>query len=357
MTDTEISQLPADRVAEVKGLISASFTETVPPAAADLLLPRSYFRMLDWKSMKLSGDKFAEKTWQSLTPEFLADNWSSYCYLSRQGYRYYLPALLIEALHPDAGHNFRHSVVFSLVPSFGYLYYASGKDRNFDEHAALFTEAQFKAVAAFLGLFFDAAPRMKFLAAQALRWGWNKVPSPALEKVSEYYRGLHNYDWPPAPEPEARALLETIKTAFKDTPAPKRKEMCNSKQGDEPSEYAMEFFGQDWRRLHPEFLDHNSASLSFLPAPAFRYFLPAYLIYDLTEPQTSQADLVFHLTWTLAGGGKPELKAYMLKKLSKFNKQERAAITAFLEYKAAREPFEPEKIKDSIRLYWKAKPE
>lgn len=63
MSDTEISQLPADQVAEVKGLISASFAETVPPAAAELLLPRSRFRALDWESMKQSGEKFAGKTW------------------------------------------------------------------------------------------------------------------------------------------------------------------------------------------------------------------------------------------------------------------------------------------------------
>lgn len=339
----------------MKELISAAFTETVPPAAADLLLPKSYFRPLDWASMKGSGEKFAGKTWQSLTPEFLANNWSSYCYLSRRGYRYYLPALFMEALRPGAGHSFQHSVVLSLVPSFAALYFNSGKDQDFDEQTALFTEGQFKAVAAFLGLFFDSAPRLKFVSAQALRWGWNKVPSPALEKALEYYRRLHNYEWPQAIEPEARALVERIKAAFKDTPVPKREEMCTERLGDEASEYAMEFFGQDWRRLHPEFLDHGSASLSFLAAPAFRFFLPAYLVYDLTDPLSSQADPARHLTSYLAGENvKPEMKVYMLKKLSKFNEQERAAITAYLEYKAAREPFEPAVIKEAIRLYWKA---
>ncbi len=355
MIDTEIYQLPADRVAEVRGLILAAFTETVPPAAADLLLPKSYFRPLDWASMKRSGGKFEGKAWQSLTPEFLADNWSSYCYLPRRGYRYYLPALLMEALRPGAGHSFQHSVVFSLVPSFAALYFNSGKDQDFDEQTALFTEGQYKAVAAFLGLFFDTAPRLKFVSAQALRWGWNKVPSPALDKVTEFYKGLYTYDWPQAKEPEARALVETIKAAFKDTPAPKRKEMCTERLGDEASEYAMEFFGQDWRRLHPEFLDRENACLSFFPAQAFRYFLPAYLVYDLTDPLSSQADPAWHLTSYLAGENvKPEMKAYMLKKLSKFNVQERDAITAYLEYKAAREPFEPAVIKEAIRLYWKA---
>lgn len=358
MTDTETYQLPADQVEEVKELILAAFPETVPPAATDLLLPKSYFRMLDWKSMKLSGEKFTGKTWQSLTPEFLYNSWSSYCYLSRQGYRYYLPALLMEALHPEAGQNFQHSVVFSLLPSFAALYFNDGKDQDFDEQTALFTEGQFKAVAAFLGFFFASAPRAKFLSAQALRWGWNRVPSPELAKVTEYYKGLHNYDWPQAKEPEARAQVEMIKAAFKDTPAPKREEMCNSKQGDEPSEYAMEFLGQDWRRLHPEFLDRNSASLSFLAASAFRYFLPAYLIYDLTDPLASQADPAWHLAWIPGSEkGKPEMEVYMREKLSKFNKQERSAIAAYLEYKAAHEAYEPAKLKDSIRLYWKAQAE
>jgi len=112
MENTDTQPLPPERVVEIKELILASFSETVPPALADLLLPKSYFRPLDWESMKRSGEKFAGRTWQSLTPEFLAKNWSSYCYLSRRGYRYYLPALLMEALRPGAGHKFQHSVVF-----------------------------------------------------------------------------------------------------------------------------------------------------------------------------------------------------------------------------------------------------
>lgn len=358
MGNTDERPFPPERAAEVKALILAAFPETVPPAATELLLPKSYFRALDWASMDKAGEKFSGKTWDSLTPEFLAGNWPSYCYLSRQGYRYYLPALLVEALHPEAGLNFQNSVVFSLVPSFAALYFNFGKDKCFDEQTALFTEAQFKAVAAFLGLFFDSALRAKFLSAQALRWGWNRVPSPALDKVLDYYKVLHNYDWPQAKDPAAAALVETIKAAFKGTPVPKRKEMCTERLGDEASEYAMEFFGQDWRRLNPEFLDHNSASLSFLAAPAFRYFLPAYLVYDLTDQFSSQADPAWHLTVYLAEEKeKPEMKAYMLKKLSKFNEQERAAITAYLEYKAARETFTPENIKQAIRLYWKAKAE
>lgn len=353
MADKETDQLPAERAAETRELVLAAFPDAVPPAAAELLLAKSYFREMDWASMKQAEEKFAGRTWKSLTPEFLANNWSSYCYLSRQGYRYYLPALLIEALRPEAGRSFRHSVVFSLTPSFWYLYYTSGKDRNFDEQSAAFTEAQSEAVAAFLGLFFDAAPRLKFNSAQALRWGWNKVPSPALAKATEYYKCLHNYDWPQTKEPEARALVEIIKAAFKDTPAPKRKEMCGTRLGDEASEYAMEFLGLDWRRLHPDFLDRENACLSFLPGPAFRYFLPAYLIYDLTDPLSAQADPAWHLAWT-PEGEKPEMKAYMLEKLSKFNKEERAAIVAYLEYKAGRESFEPEKLKAAIRLYWNA---
>lgn len=346
-------QFPTDRVEKVKEIILAAFPETAPPAAVDLIFP--CFSEKNRESMKRTELNFMGRTWGSLTPEFLEQNWASYCYFSRHGYRYYLPAKLLRALEPQSGHSFQHAVVSGLKPGFWELYYNSGKDLLFEEHLALFSETQFKAVAAFLELFFDAAPRFKFLSAQVLRWGWDRMWTPALAKALEYYHELHNYDWPQAPKPEALALVERIKTVFKDTPPPKPDEMCNTKQGDEPAEYAMEFRGLDWRRLHPDFLNREHACLSFFPAPAFRYFLPAYLVQDLTDTLTAQADLISQLTWTFNGKKeKPELHTYMLKQFSKFNKAERGVITAYLEYKAACEPFQLEVIKTAIRLYWNA---
>ena len=111
--------------------------------------------------------EIAGKSWQSLTPEFLAKGQFAFCYLSSKAYRYYLPALLTMALKEFQNDGKRiHSVVFGLRPSFWSLYY-EGNDRAFEANASALTPTQYRAVCAFLGLVFDRLPRLKYLAAQA----------------------------------------------------------------------------------------------------------------------------------------------------------------------------------------------
>lgn len=349
MTDAETSALPAPDVEAVKGAILAAFPDAPVPAAPDLI--HDGFSGIDKPGMELTRERFSGKNWRSLSAGFVAEHWASYCYLSRYGYRYYLPALLMAALDPAAGRNFRHSAVYSLVPSFWQLYYGPGQDPVFSEHTALFSDAQWLATAAFLGIFLEHDPVLRFSAAQALRWGWNRVASPALASALRYYDSLRNYQRPPFEDPEKRALAEAIRTGFKDTPPPKREEMCSSRQGDEPAEYAMEFFGLDWRTLHPDLLNRESACLSFFPPPAFRYFLPAYLIQDLAGD--TSADPVFSLTHAVSGEEiKPELKAYSLARLEKFSAPERAAVIAYLRYAAHASPYDRPAIEAALSSFW-----
>lgn len=350
MTDAEKESFPVSDVEEARRAIARAFPDAPVPAAADLIYDG--FRDMDKPGMEVTRDRFAGKNWKSLSAEFVSKHWASYCYLSRHGYRYYLPALLAAALDAESGFDLRGSAVSSLTPSFWQFYYGPGEDPVFGEQTALFTEEQFKAVSVFLGLFLDHDPVLRFRAAQALRWGWTRVPAPALSRALEYYDILHNYSRPPFADREKRELVKMITEGFKDAPPPRREEMCSSRLGDEPAEYAMEFYGLNWRTLHPDFLNHESACMSFFPAPAFRYFLPAYMIQDLTGD--TAADPVFSLTYAVSGVDhvKPELKAYNLERLSKFSASERAAIVAYLQYNARTQPHCRPGIEAALRDFW-----
>lgn len=349
MTNSGNDTLPAAAAEAVRRAVLAAFPEAPVPAADDLI--HDGFPGRDKPGMERTRERFSGKSWRSLPPGFISEHWASYCYLSRHGYRYYLPAMLMAALDPAAGGDLRHSAVFSLAPNFWEFYYGPGEDPVFAEQTALFSDDQYRAAAAFLGLFLDHDPRLRFSAAQALRWGWNRVPSPALSSALGYYDSLHNYERPPFEDPEKRELAEAIKTGFKDTPPPKREEMCSTRLGEEAAEYAMEFFGLDWRTLHPDLLNHESACLSFFPPAAFRYFLPAYLIQDLAGD--TAADPVFSLTHAVGGEEiKPELKAYNLARLEKFSAPERAAIIAYLRYCARTEFYHRPAIEAALAAFW-----
>ncbi len=326
----------------------------------------------------------AGKTWQSLTPEFLKERWAAYCYLAPEAYRYYLPALLKSALLvlPETN-GLPHPVVYALCPSFWSLYY-EGEDRQLRERQAVFSPAQYRAVCSFLGLAFEEHPTLKYLAAQAVRWGWSGYGFPIHEAVREYYHQLHHYQAPDFDDPERSRLAEQIRAAFAEAPYPGDHELCGSEQGDEPAEYAMEFRGLCWRTLHPEFLARNYAALSFLSEGGFRYFLPAFLLADLTD-YDSNANSVFHLTHgfsplreapldpsmlaeleqffgpevmkTLADTSRHtaavDWRGYSVARFAGFTQPERRAIVRYLEYRLQEDGFDADAIAEALANYWR----
>lgn len=280
------------RISQVLAEVRAAFGDTSIPDSDAIVA--HYHSERDQAGVERIRDALAGKHWNELSHEFLKDNWSSFCYLSATGYRYYLPALLNDCLSNWHDNNdLLHSTVFSLLPSFYYLYF-DGRDSEFETQTFTFEPRQYAAVCSFLELAF-ADDNYKYLAGQALRWGWNRYEHPVHAKVREHYRAFYNYDWPPASEPVVQSLINEIYAVFAGRVYPGDSNLCGSSQGDEPSEYALEFRGQDWRRLHPDFLNRNHACLSFFTDEGFRYYLPAYIIADLHGVLTA-SDVLFHLT-------------------------------------------------------------
>ena len=358
---------------------------TIGAAFAGLPVPDPKMLIRHLHSRDRGGEErirkdLAHRNWQSLPAGFLESRWFSFCYLSPEGYRYYLPAALTAAL--DADRTLAHSVVFGLRPSFWSLYY-EGEDRDFRAKQSAFTPDQYRAVGTFLGFAFEQKPDLRHLAAQALRWGWAALDTPALEAAQRYYHELHTYSHPEPGEPAVGALVAEIRAAFAETPYPGDHELCGSDQGDEPAEYAMELRGLQWRSLHPELLARNYAALSFLSDAGFRYFLPAFLIADLSGDE-SNADPVFHLTRGVSG---PEgrlfdastlqlvrstlgpaavgmfkraarkfhqidWRQYSLRRFAAFTQPERLAIIRYLEHQATDE-FNAAPVHRALEGYWR----
>jgi hypothetical protein len=222
-------------------------------------------------------------------------------------------------------------------------------------------------------------PHLRFLSAKALKWGWNRQEHPTLVKCRDFYWSLHHYRYLSSDKSQVRNLVEQIKTAFDTTPYPGDDQLCGSDQGDEPAEYALEFRGLNWRTIHPDFLSHHYASLSFFSDEAFRYFIPAYLIADLIETD-SNAGPVFHLTYGLVADEPLQVEQGLIEpsllpddlpplmenewmdtfdwyqiavhKFSHFNLQEREAIVGYLKYQASNSEYSRNEINQALEKYW-----
>jgi hypothetical protein len=360
---------------------------------------------------RLSGEEFrkelAGKSWQSLTPELLAEQWSRFSYLSPKAYRYYLPALLIAALQEVSDNNsLMHTAAWHLRPSFWLLYH-EGKDDDLIYQQSAFTPAQYCAVCAFLGFLFDQLPQLphwRHLAAQALHWGWNRYETPELEAANKYYQEMRTFSYPEPDNPEVVPLCQEIRSAFAATPYPGDNELIGDyqiTQDNEPAEYAMELRGVKWQLAHPQLLARCALALAFLTDAGYRYFLPAFLLANLLADyeDRSNADPVSDLTHgfydersdefnsTDIDTGfesyldelglydhekqalldrekqalleqsqepveKTDWRAYSIDRFRLFNREERMAIIHYLEFSATDE-YDAPRIKQALEEYWR----
>ena len=96
------------------------------------------------------------------------------------------------------------------------------------------------------------------------------------------------------PESRKRALREQIIAAFEDTPHPGDDNISVGTCDDEGT--AAYFSGKTWRGHTPEVLRWHDSSLRFFTPEAFRYFLPAYMLGTLEDPE--EADVVPGSIWS-----------------------------------------------------------
>ena len=166
---------------------------------------------------------------------------------------------------------------------------------------------------------------------------------------------------------EQERVKEQIRVAFADVDYPGDWCLRGSNEGDEPYRVERDFKGKaDWRTADPKFIDQSpdglASALSFFSDEAFHFYLPAYLIADIDE-KLERSDPVFHLTHGLDDASRRERinpRRYgdrtwfdhVSCKFAMFNRQEAAAIAAYLRLKADADSFQRDAIGQALLNYW-----
>ncbi|HEX2620343.1 MAG TPA: DUF6714 family protein [Phototrophicaceae bacterium] len=79
-----------------------------------------------------------------------------------------------------------------------------------------------------------------------------------------------------------------IETAFADAAYPGDENITNENHCDECYQVAQAFKGKHWRNLTDvKFINYHYDVLAFFKAPAFQFFLPAFLLVDLKQGTTA----------------------------------------------------------------------
>ena len=170
-------------------------------------------------------------------------------------------------------------------------------------------------------------------------------------------RGMLNADF----------IKHKIRTSFAEVSYPGDWCLRGSNEGDEPYLLEEEFKGKiDWRAIDAEFLDQApdgfGSALSFFSDEAFRFYLPAYLIADI-DGKLQRHSPVSHLTHSLSEKSKTERvnpRRYGERtwldvarhKFAMFNREQAAAIVAYLRFKHEIDQFAREAIDDALKNFW-----
>ena len=122
------------------------------------------------------------------------------------------------------------------------------------------------------------------------------------------------------PKDEVRRKIEN---AFADTPAPGREFGDISASYDDEGIVAY-FRGRSWRGHRVEDLRRHDTALSLFTDKAFRYWLPAFMLAELEDPETADViaeSIAFHFS-EFQGRDK---------RIEQFAQDELEAVAAFLE--------------------------
>ena len=117
-------------------------------------------------------------------------------------------------------------------------------------------------------------------------------------------------------------LREQIEAAFAGTPAPTGAIVATLSDDEDVSDY---FRGRSWRGHAVKDLRYHSVALSYFTPQAFRYFLPAFMLASIEDPEG--ADIIPQgIVYHLATPDDP----HQWERISQFTVAELEAIAAFL---------------------------
>jgi hypothetical protein len=149
-------------------------------------------------------------------------------------------------------------------------------------------------------------------------------------------------------------LKRQIREAFRDVPPPVKPGLDAMHYG-EGGAVIWDANGRSWEELLQDryFLAYHAPSLPLLSPSEFRFFLPAYLIASLDDPELAtdiEEFTLFNLTPSTSDDKDGDV--WLLRRIELLDRAQREAIRAFLEHECSNPNFSKEAT--AALCYWRA---
>jgi uncharacterized protein DUF6714 len=130
----------------------------------------------------------------------------------------------------------------------------------------------------------------------------------------------------------AAEVRQKIERAFGDVPRPSDDRICGT-YGDEARDDTEPYKGRDWRDLERDLLGYYHYALTWFTPEAFHYYLPAFLVAGLEDPD---AIYVVSVLQMLRPNEDPSLDPFSRDRWQLLNDEQIAAVQLWLEWLLAR---------------------
>lgn len=141
----------------------------------------------------------------------------------------------------------------------------------------------------------------------------------------------------------AKAVRGQIEKAFAHRAYPGDENLVagvSPQSADDEEEIARVMRGKHWKGLSVQFLRLHESGLYFLSPEAFRFYLPAYLIASIVDP--NKADIIAENLFTAFAFPAEDISPARIKwwadRMNGFTEAEKQAIKSWLEYMIDSEP-------------------
>lgn len=122
---------------------------------------------------------------------------------------------------------------------------------------------------------------------------------------------------------------EKLMRRFAEVPAPHSQQLTND-DGWEFQALQIAFSGENWRTIDPQVIRQNYDQLPFFSPEAFHYFIPAYLMYSVDEPEG--LPVCEYTIYALTPGKESDSTSrWYLKRLKLFSREQMSSIYEFLD--------------------------
>ncbi|MCY1031136.1 hypothetical protein OV207_06680 [Corallococcus sp. BB11-1] len=122
-------------------------------------------------------------------------------------------------------------------------------------------------------------------------------------------------------------LRQQIEDAFSDVPRPDDSCIAYAPEAWETAELSRDFRGMHWKDVPAQRIRQHAAHLSLLSPEALHYYLPAYLLAALTDPDVRDF-LLSQLS--IPDESHPELRTHFKSRFDTLPPQQRNVVQTFL---------------------------